>query len=192
MKKQNIVLFFFAIICIGCERTEPCPSVLSDLNYFPYIKGQSLKFINSQNDTLIYAITNEEIFDSGFATRGGGINSMGNYCTSMALFEINSTQDTAAMDCEIGVDGSLDKVWSFALRVYLRKNQYNNERLEIIPIQSKHSGKKVKYNEISNYVNDTLTLEDENNKIVKKVIIVKNKGIVSYTTADGEKWGLAE
>jgi len=42
------------------------------------------------------------------------------------------------------------------------------------------------------YLNDIIIIENENNKTIKKVVIVKDKGLVSYTTADGEEWKLVE
>jgi len=191
MKNLSIIIVLFSIVCIGCERQVPCPSAFS-VNYFPYAKGQNLKYINNHNDTLIYTITNEEIYDGGFATKGGGINNKGNYCCSGAIFFINSISDKAEMNCEITMEGSADNVWEFTLRVYLKKILYNNERLEIVPIKSEHWRKKIKYSDMSKYLEDTLILENENNKIVKKMVIVKGKGIVSYTTADGVEWKLVE
>jgi proline dehydrogenase len=67
----------------------------------------------------------------------------------------------------------------------------SKEGLEIL-YKTLYEGKPILHTEASNYLNDTLSVENENNKSVKKIIIVKNKGIVSYTTADGKEWKLVE
>ena len=111
MKKINIItLVLLSIICIGCMRTKPCPSCLSDLNYFPYEKGQYLKFINLQSDTLVYIITYKEIYDDDFATKGGIFNK-GNNCESFIRFDVESFENVLKMGCGVKVSGSLEKVF---------------------------------------------------------------------------------
>lgn len=178
MKKLSIILIILlSVFCIECNRTEPCPSCLSDLNYFPYIKGQNLKFINYQNDTLIYTITDEQIYEDASATRSG----KDNYCLSDALFKINSNQGTLNR-CGINVQGSLNKAWSVHVHV-----RFNSKILEIELLE-----KSCTYKKLSKYLKDTIVIENEDNQLVKKVVIIKGKGLVSYTTADGEEWKLVE
>jgi len=48
------------------------------------------------------------------------------------------------------------------------------------------------YDEITTHLADTISIENESNTIIRKIVIIKGKGLVSYTTADGEEWELIE
>jgi len=187
MKKINIItLVLLSIICIGCMRTKPCPSCLSDLNYFPYEKGQYLKFINLQSDTLVYIITYKEIYDDDFATKGG-IYNKGNFCVSYINIYIESLKDVKKIGCGVSVSGSLEEVWNVDAGIRFSIENDTSDFLTKELITNNCSYKKV-----NKYLNDIIIMKNNNNKLVKKVVIVKNKGLVSYTTADGEEWKLAE
>ena len=169
------------MFCLACG-SKPCPDVSVGLNYFPYYEGQELKFTNSQNNTQTFIIANKRDKDSGSAMRSG----KGNFCNSCTQFDINSTQDIVKMNYSINVNGSLDKVWNVLVVVHLFKELHSNELLEI------NIKKNCSYKNLSKYLEDTITIENRTNQIVKKVVIVKGKGLVSYTTADGEEWKLVE
>jgi len=185
MKKINIIIVvLLSIFCVACG-SQPCPDVSVALDYFPYYKGQELKFTNSQNNTLAFIIANKENENAGSARRGG-IGYKGNYCPSYAGFGMSTTQDTIKINCNISVDGSLDKVWSTSLSIHFYAGVHNssffNEALK----------KTCSYKNLSKNLEDTIVIENENNQIVKKIVIVKGKGLISYTTADGEEWKLIE
>ena len=183
MKNTSITVCLI-ILCVACGY-KPCPDISVDLNYFPYYNGQELKFTDSKNNTLTFIIANKENENTDYAKRGG-IGYKGNYCGYNIGCEINPTQDAARMNCSISVNGSLDKVWNVLVVVYLFKEVHSNEWLEI------NIKKNCSYKNLNKHLEDTITIENENNAIVKKVVILKGKGLVSYTTADGEEWKLVE
>jgi hypothetical protein len=38
----------------------------------------------------------------------------------------------------------------------------------------------------------SFSLENGNNQLIKKMVFIKNKGLTSYITANGEEWNLIE
>ena len=188
MKKADIIIIILSIFCITCNRVESCPEFPSCLNdYFPYINGQSLKYTNSQYDTLDFFVAEAGIYsESDFAYRG---LVKGNYCSRYASISINSTQDEQGINCHCHVkaEGSLDKVGRVVVNIIFYNELHGSEYLTIEPLK-----KSCSYKKLSKYLEDTYTIENVNNKSIKRVVIVKGKGIVSYTTADGEEWKLVE
>jgi len=185
MKKLRVIIIVLSILCVACG-SQPCPDISVVLDYFPYYKGQELKFTNSQNNTLTFIIVNKESENAGYARRGG-IGYKGNYCFSYADFEMRIAQDAIKIICSISIDGSLDKVWGVYINIPLYKELHNKDWFEMNILK-----KNCTYKNLNKYLEDTIIIENENNQIVKKVVIVKGKGLVSYTTADGEEWKLVE
>ena len=169
------------MICIGCGRNLNCVFP-NNLNHFPYRNDQILKFINTQSDTCSFTISNSIEYVDGCS----------HTCSMRLHADINSNQNGMTMISEILIWGDAKKVWDLSINIYLIKSQFNNESFSIISIQTEHGQKKYKYNDISKLIGDIVTIENENNKIIKKIVVVNGKGIVSYTTADGEEWKLVE
>ena len=116
MKKISIIIALLSIFCTGCK--TDCPSFPSELNYFPYYKGQEVKFAKFQIDTIVYIITGATYYNDD-CTERGGINNKGNYCTSEAELILNSIQSDADMKCRIFVEGSVNNIWEIHVSVDL-------------------------------------------------------------------------
>ena len=180
MKKVSIIILLLFVL-LGCK--IHCPEFPAELNYFPYHEGQELKFINSQQNIRNFIIANKA---------NSKANSFGQNCKCecfiYTMFSTYFNQDTVNIRGEINLYGR-ENVGSIYINCYIEDNLYNNEMLSIgveLP------DKKTSYDKISKYLEDTIIIENENNQLVKKVVIVKGKGLASYTTADGEEWKLVE
>ena len=170
MKKLSIIIILISALCSCCKRAY-CPAFPAELNYFPYSKGQEIFFYNSQ-DTLTFVITrqgNSEASDFGYNSHY--------HC------EIGST---VQMDGIYGVINFIggETVSKIDVEFYLSNGEVLGKTL--------YEGNSIPYAEVGKYFNDTISIEKENNKTINKIIIVKNKGLVSYATADGEEWKLVE
>lgn len=61
--KTTFVLLI--VVVIGCKEGRHSPTFSSELlGYFPYSEGDALKFINTNNDTLILNISEHFVSDS--------------------------------------------------------------------------------------------------------------------------------
>ena len=162
---------------MGCKKH--CPAFPAELNYFPYSKGQELLFCNA-DDTLHFVIIRQ------------GNSNASDYCYT-----------SKCNDCDIFSTFTMYNNYSFELFVNISlfgmKQISGMKIISSVTTSKVFDGfektfevKPVSYSEAGKYFNNTISLENEKNKIVKKVVIVKNKGLVSYTTADGEEWKLVE
>ena len=160
-----------------------CPEFPAELNYFPYYEGQELQFINSQRNIQSFTITNKENSES--EVFGQNCKCL---CYIFTYFNINSLSDSLSMRCEINIDGR-ENVWGINIDCHIEDNLRNKE---LLSIGVELPDNKISYDEIDKYLEDTIIIENKNNKTVTKIVFVKNKGLVSYTTADGEEWKLVE
>jgi len=177
MKRLSVyTIVFLSILFIDCRRERICPGFPDELNYFPYYKNQKLNFVNSQQDIRCFTIflventTDSESF-------GGGICS-----DSYSQFETSINQELLQMRSMIYFSRG-NPVFTILIDFCFNK-EYLKEIL--------YKGKEIPIEEVCKYLNDTISVEKEDNKIIKKVIIAKGKGVISYTTADGEEWNLVE
>jgi len=182
MKRISSIIVLSLIFCIGCKIY--CPEFPANLNYFPYHEGQELKFTNSQQDIQSFIVSSKN--DSKASSFGQNCKCV---CHAGSVFRTNENKDSLSIRCGFEILGgrndlssavniSCDVQYSYLYSDYLSTGL----NLE----------KSVPYDELYKYLEDTITMETENNKLVKKVVIVKGKGLVSYTTADGEEWKLVE
>jgi hypothetical protein len=181
MKKISLIIVLLSIFCIGCE--IHCPEFPANLNYFPYYEGQELKFTNLQHDIKSFTIAKKA--NSKANSFGGNCKCE---CFLYSMFNTDSNKDTVSIRSEININGR-ENVGSVYINCYIEDNQWKNE---LLSTGVKLPDKKTSYDEISKYLEDTIILENENNQIVKKIVIIKGKGLVSYTRADGEEWNLVE
>jgi len=181
MKKTGIIIVLMSIFCIGCK--THCPKFPANLNYFPYHNGQELKFTNSQHNIQNFIISSKN--DSKAYSFAWNCKCE---CVAGTEFYTSKNQDSLSIKeaflrfCGGEYTSSIDIGFYFQYR-----NLYDGYLTKVLDIE-----KPVPYNEIYKYLEDTIIIENDNNKIVKKVIVVKDKGLVSYTTTDGEEWNLVE
>jgi len=175
-----IIIVLLSVICVSCKKTH-CPAFPSDLNYFPYSQEQELKFVNSQQNFQYFTITSKENSKAESFEWNCRCE-----CFVYTMFSANSNTDSLNIRCDIHVYGrSYGSNISMIFQIYSKSND------ESIYKQIT-TDKSFPYEEMGQYIEDSVTLENDNNKLIKKVVFVKNKGLVSYTTADGEEWKLVE
>jgi len=183
MKKINIVIaFFLLILCIGCKKTY-CPGFPIDLNYFPYSKNQELKFVNSQQNIrnfIVYNNENSQPWSYDWNCKCA--------CDAVSLFKLHPNPDTlgiylSSISGMIGLSGG-EEVSKISISFIFSSSESLSKIL--------YEGKSISYKEVGKYFSDTISMENEDNKIITKVVIAKGKGLLSYTTADGEEWKLVD
>ncbi|MDR2972438.1 MAG: hypothetical protein LBU83_11005 [Bacteroidales bacterium] len=185
MKKiSTITIILLSIFCIGCKKIH-CPAFPADLNYFPYSKGQELKFINSHNSVSNFVISNRE--NSKAYSLEWNCKCV---CEASSGFNTNQTQDSLTLSCNLYFGGGRYDATTYS--IFLTCNfqysfHFSDELSKRVLLEQE-----TPYNELSKHLSDTISIENEDNKIVNKVVIVKGKGLVSYTTADGEEWKLVK
>jgi len=178
MKKISIIITLLLLFCIGCRRH--CSEFPANLNYFPYSKKQKLEFINSQRDIQTLIVSDKESSKSYFLE----MYSKG-FCNAYSNVSIHSTQNIFDIRCSIKIKECVE--------VNLICDVQNTVQSDYLTMNLLQESNMIcNYDEINKYLSDTIYIEKENNKILTKIFIVKNKGIVSYTTADGEEWKLVE
>jgi len=170
MKRLNLIfIVLIAFACLGCKK-QNCPGFPAYLIYFPYSKGQELKFINSEDEHMNFII--EVKYTSLPYTLCQGLYDKCDCEPPTTSFKTYQNSDSIQILCYV-------RPFNLSEIVASCEFIYNYEYSDYI------------YKEFT-ILSDTLTLEGDNGRIVKKVVIVKNKGLVSYTTADGVEWRLAE
>jgi len=186
MRKISIIItILLSIFSIGCKKTH-CPAFPVEFAnaYFPYSKNQELKFTNSQQEIRGFIIRSAE--NSGSWSYEWNCNCE---CVATSSFEMYLKSDSSGVDYWldglIGIYGKEgDPIDVIHISFGILSSECLTKTLEI--------EEPVLITEISKYLEDTIIIEKENNKIIKRVVIVKEKGLVSYTTADGEEWKLVE
>lgn len=180
MKKVSIIIVvLLSIFFIGCKERH-CPKFPKELNYFPYAKKQELKFTNSIHDVSSFIISEKENTKAYYL----GIYDKGD-CDCSSRFSTNRNQDYMNISGNFSIAGN--KYEDGSVSIYFDFDNYiNKDNFSIILINNRDFPIK----ELSKYINDTIVMENEKNKMIKKIIIVKGKGLISYTTVDGEEWSL--
>ena len=85
------------MFCIGCSKESDYPKFPADLNYFPYSKGQELKFTNSLCD-----ICNFEIIDkSNDKVTSFNSDCTDCFCAPSSSFKTNKNQDLIEISANI-------------------------------------------------------------------------------------------
>jgi hypothetical protein len=181
MKKVSVFFLVLAsIFCTGCNKTH-CPSFPDNLNYFPYYQGQKLKFSNSQNDICSFTIARK--FNSKSEDLEWNCKCS---CEGSSMFRTHQNQDSLKIDCNLiiyGTDAS-----SVDLNCYFHYSYHYSDYFT----KELWSGQKIPYSDLTKRLSDTISIESKNNLLVKKIMIIKDRGLVSYTTSDGEEWILIE
>jgi hypothetical protein len=181
MKKISSMVIFLGSICsMGC-RDIHCPEFPADLVYFPYSAGQELKFMNCHGDVHTFIISDKE--NTKAYSFGWNCKCV---CDVHTQFNTKANQDTMSIKGRIEMDGRDDKApHSISISFTIEKgNKYDFLRMDL--------QEKIPYSEVAKYLGDTLVIEKTNKSIVKKLVIAKNKGLISYITIDDEEWVLAE
>jgi len=177
-----IIIAFCFVFFLGCYKKTDCPGFPANLNYFPYTLGQYLDFVNSLQDTSTFIIFEKvkTVDYTVYFSRPG----FKPPCNTTMHFHMASNKEKKEISGGFLIDGGGPGIINFAEIVILfEKDIFKKVIIEDV---------KISYNEIENYLTDTLSIENMVNKTVKKVVIVKGEGIVSYTTADGEEWKLLD
>ena len=184
MQKVTIIIIVLLTIT-GCKKTH-CPEYPATLNYFPYSVGQELKFVDSQQN--IQSFTIEHKNNSKAESFAWNCKCA---CGAHSISYTNENQDSLSLQFKVFIDGGYGSdVTAHSINVgcsFQYSYEYSDHLEKRIDFE-----KEVSYNEIYKYVNDTMSIEKEDGYIVKKAVIVKGKGLVSYTTIDGEEWKLVE
>ena len=169
MKRLNLIfIVLIAFACLGCKK-QNCPGFPAYLIYFPYSKGQELKFINYEDEHMNFIIEVKN--------------------TSLPYTLCQGLYDKCA--CEPPTTSFKTYQNSDSIQIQCFVEFWGNRFLASCEFKYSYEYSDYIYREFT-ILSDTLTLEGDNGRIVNKVVIVKNKGLVSYTTADGEEWKLVE
>jgi len=173
MRKISIVIIILtSIFYTGCKKTH-CPAFPAELNYFPYDKGQIIKFENSQKEIQSFEISykdNSKSYNFDWNCKCA--------CEVYSSFRTNENH----LECGIYLEDIFNNMVSL---VELHCNFYGGTFSKELLM-----GQKVPYNELYRYLSDTISVETEHGHTW--MVFVKDKGLVSYTTVDGEEWKLVE
>jgi len=181
MKKVSIIIIVLFSIS-GCNKIY-CPKFPTNINYFPYYEEQELRFMNTQDVIRSFIITNKE--DSKSESFAWNCDCA---CEISSNFSTNENQDSLGIRVAYLRLYDGEYVSSINIGFNFQYSCLYGEYLEKkIVLDSP-----VLYNEIYKYLEEIITIENEQNQLVKKLVIIKGKGLVSYTTADGEEWKLVE
>jgi len=183
MKKTSVIIIgLLSIFLMGCK--THCPEFPANLNYFPYHSGQELKFVNTQGVVRNFTIVNKE--NSKSESLEWNCKCI---CEAYSSFKTNENQDSLSIRETYLRFYDGEKYVSF-LEIgfgFHHSYLYGESLTKRLDLE-----KPAPYNEIYKYLQDTIVIENDNNQLVKKIVVVKGKGLVSYTTADGEEWNLVE
>ena len=192
MKKISPIIVFLSLLCISCKEIH-CPEFPANLNYFPYENGQELKFKNTQGDIRNFTIISKEnSIPESFTSNCKCA------CDVYTGFKTNPNQDNISIECRINISGreefSRVYIHNFIANIsddndmYIYMIDFLNKEIDIreFGITSKN------FKEIEKHLKDTISIESDNNQLIKKIVLVKNRGLLSYTTTDDEEWNLIE
>lgn len=183
MKKIGIILVLLSILSIGCYKNAHCPRFPTDLNYFPYYELQELKFTNSQQNSHTFTIAQIEKSKDYICKQTDKCRCECN-CGAYSEFRTNYNSDMLDIYANFWIYGEGEKNVYKVHMIFRFVNDYFEKTL--------FEGNTVSRKDIGKYLEDTIVIENADNQIVKKIVIAKGKGLVSYTTADGEEWKLVE
>jgi len=168
MKKASIIIVvLLSILGIGCKKIH-CPAFPEKLakTYFPYAEKMILSFSNN-TDTSTYIVN--DIYLSKEVDYPHNCDCA---CDNFFYFDTDNRQ----LYGDILIGKNEDYV---VFSVKINSIYFGKEYKDV----------KLFSTEDYSILGDTLFLENPNGQ---KAVIVKGKGLVSYTTADGEEWKLVE
>ena len=167
MKKVSVVIVLLFIFCFGCKKTY-CPAFPVELAniYFPYYEKKVLSF-SDNNETHTYQINDIYLSKEESYSKRCDCSCGANY-----YFETENSQLYG--EISIGENSSF-VLFTLKINSFAFYKEYNN--INVFSV-----------NDYS-VLGDTITL---NNRDGQTAILIKGKGLVSYTTADGEEWKLVE
>ncbi|NLJ82801.1 MAG: hypothetical protein GX330_06720 [Bacteroidales bacterium] len=184
MKKLSSILILLSIMFTGCKQID-CPNFPDNLTYLPYENGQELKFMNTDGDIRSFTIVSKEN-----STPYSFSSNCKCECAVYTRFTTTSNEENISMECRIDIFSRQN------INVFFMHSSIGNAQLTDLmdkEVSLKEFGLTFKdYNKISKYLEDTILLENENNQLITKMVFVKNKGLASYTTANGDVWTLIE
>jgi hypothetical protein len=193
MKKILILIAICCAFCFSCNKKIHCPALHHNLYYFPYYNNQVLKYSNSHQDIDTFIIgqtdkTKKYVCEETDKCRCEcGCDMYAEFRTHNALE--NNVTFIYGMLYASGVGEEAGFISSINLDVQLYHNlNYSSNKFK----KTLFKDKKISYNDINKYIGDTIIIENTDNEFIHKIAIVKDKGLVSYTTADGEEWKLEE
>lgn len=178
--KNIIIVTCLALIIYGCKDIQ-CHGYPENANYFPYEKEQEIKFSNSKNEVKSLIIYNTIKTDSySFDWNCKCV------CNASVYFITHENADSISITGLCNIIGGRGDISFLHFNVDLsfsNPSHYSDKFYKKL-----NPEKKVPINEFYKYLPDTIYLENENNITFKELVLVRNKGIVSFTTADGEIW----
>ncbi|MCK9562685.1 MAG: hypothetical protein M0R02_08190 [Bacteroidales bacterium] len=184
MKNTSIIIVLFSFFCVGCQEID-CPHFPDNLNYFPYVNGQELKFTNNQSDIHSFTIISKE--NSIPESFSSNCKCACDVYTKIAMI---SNEDSMRIECWINISSRQDihfiRMGSFIDNTQI--TEFLSKEIELKQFKLTFKD----YNKISKYLEDTILLENENNQFITKMVFIKNKGLVSYTTVNGEEWNVID
>jgi len=193
-KASVIIIILLSVLCVGCYKQVHCPGLPANLDYFPYYDGQILKYANSQQNVINFVIGQVENHTKSYTCQESPkCPECKCGCAFSKAFRTGNVLQNGVtyIYASFSTEGSGPKTITsvgIGLLFTCFVDDWSHNRFNKIVYQ----GKKISYNQVDEYLEDTVLLENENNMIITKAVIVKGKGLVSYTTADGEEWELIE
>ena len=194
MKKVSIIILLLSLFCIGCKKKTHCPEFPVNLDYFPYYIGQELEFMNLQQDIRSFVVTDKKTSNAKVFDKGSPDCS----CFPSSSFSTNQNQNLLKIvqaRTSINIPIEDEKIVISAMMYFdfdfVMTNNYPFHESVGVNLLSKLK-KPILFTDVETYLPDTALLENENNMSITKMVIVKGKGLISYTTADGEEWKLVE
>ena len=190
MKKILILITICCAFCFSCNKKTHCPALPASLNYYPYYEGQVLQYVNSQQEIQNFVIAYIEDYRKSYICERTLKCPECCECSHSLAVRTNYVLDAqiSYMYAHFSVGGGGPEIISSANMSFLFTCSLEDNRLE----KTLFENEKIPYNKIDQFFNDTISIENVNNELIHKIMIVKNKGLVSYTTADGEEWKLVE
>jgi hypothetical protein len=184
MKNVSIIIILLTLICTGCKEIH-CPNFPNNLNYFPYENGQELEFANTQGDIRSFTVISKEN-----SVRESFPSNCKCDCFVFTRIKASNNQDNINLECEINISGR-ERAGRFHLQNYISNThltEFLHKEVDVREFRINLDN----YEKIEKYLEDTISLENGNNQLIKKMVFVKNKGLISYTTENEEEWNLIE
>ena len=183
-KYVKITFFIILSILISCKGNKQCPPFDRELLvWIPYEKDDTIKFVNTENDTIMFRVSEISIFDDLSKYKYGCFSEYSclfvlDVNNSMYYKIINECEDCVTLNLGIALN---EKNGSFAFNTnnfetkITKDTIIGNQNYSNIIMLSVDT---VKYPNLSHYW---------------KIIIAKNKGIVKfYDRIDNEVWTYIE
>ena len=198
MKKIGVISVIILLLFISnmaCYKRVHCPGLPTNLDYFPYHDGQTLKYVNSQQDTVNFVIAqvtdNTKSVTCQESPKCPDCKCECGFGKTFSALGDTLQDRIPSIYAHFGVEGGGPKTITSA-NIKLSFTCFVDDWSKSLFNKNIYKGEKITYGQIDDFFNDTISIENANNEVVKKIVIVKGKGLVSYTTADGEEWKLVE